>query len=483
MRILIATPEAVPYVKTGGLGDVAGALVKEFRRRDLDASLILPLYRSIRDKFTPEPAGKSIRLWMGDTAIEGDIWISDRSPVPNAYFIECESLFGREELYGPSEGDYPDNALRFSFFSRAVLEVCLAMDIRPDVIHCNDWQTGMLPLYLGGLYRRSFESTATVYTIHNLGYQGIFAASDLKYTGIGKDYFTPEGIEFYGRMNFMKAGLIYADLLTTVSETYAREILESEFAFGLEGVMRKRKEDLYGILNGIDYGEWDPAGDAALPQKYGPDSLEGRKHCRKALIKEAGISNEKAPIFGVVSRFSEQKGIELMAESVEDLTSMGINVVFLGSGDAYYQNLLTDISARKPGRVFVRTGFEEKLARLIYAGSDFFLMPSRYEPCGLGQLIALKYGAVPVVRRTGGLADTVCDYDHLAARGTGFIFEDYTSSALKGAAKRAACVFVDKRRLARLMREGMSEDFSWEKPADAYLGLYEKAIQRVRDES
>lgn len=483
MRILIATPEAVPYVKTGGLGDVTGALVKEFRRYNQEASLILPFYKSIKDKFTPEPTGKSISLLMGGMQIEGEIWISDRSTVPAAYFIECNQLFGREELYGPPGGDYPDNALRFAFFSRAVLETCLAMDIRPDVIHCNDWQTGMLPLYLGGPYRRSFDRTATLYTIHNLGYQGIFASSDLKYTGIGKDYFTPEGIEFYGRMNFMKAGLIYADLLTTVSETYAREILESEFAFGLEGVMGKRKGDLYGILNGIDYGEWDPARDTAIPKKYSPDNLDGRAQCRRALLNIAGISNEKSPLFGVVSRFSEQKGIDLIAESVDDLTSMGMNIVFLGNGDIYYQNLLADISDRNPGRVFVRTGFEEGLARLIYAGSDFFLMPSRYEPCGLGQLIALKYGAVPVVRKTGGLADTVRDYDHLAASGTGFIFEDYASSALKDAAKRAACVFVDKRRLGRLVRAGMNEDFSWKKPADSYLVLYEKAIRKVRDES
>ncbi len=483
MRILIATPEAVPYVKTGGLGDVTGALVKEFRRRNLEASLILPLYKTIKDKFTPEPTGKSIRLQMGDMSLEGMVWISDSSPVPCAYFIECDELFGREELYGLPGSDYPDNALRFAFFSRAVLETCLAMDINPDVIHCNDWQTGMLPLYLGGLYRSAFDRTATLYTIHNLGYQGIFAAPDLKCTGIGKDYFTPEGIEFYGRMNFMKAGLIYADLLTAVSETYAREILQREFAFGLEGVIRTREKDLYGVLNGIDYGEWDPAGDGMIPKKYDPDNLQGKANCRRALLKEAGITNGKSPLFGVVSRFSEQKGIDLIAESVDDLISLGMNVVVLGRGDTHHQNLLTDIAARNPGRVSVRTGFEERLARLIYAGSDFFLMPSRYEPCGLGQLIALRYGAVPVVRKTGGLADTVRDYDHLTASGTGFIFEDYTPSALKNAAKRAACVFVDKKRLGRVVREAMREDFSWEKPADAYLGLYEKALQKVQDES
>lgn len=480
MRILIATPEAVPYVKTGGLGDVTGALVKEFRGRNMNASLVLPLYKSIRDKFTPEPTAKSIGLQMGGVSVEGRVWVSDRSEVPRAYFIECERLFGRSEPYGVAGKDYPDNALRFAFFSRAVLEACLSMDIRPDVIHCNDWQTGMLPLYLSGPYRKRFGRTATLYTIHNLGYQGIFPASDLRYTGIGNEYFTPEGIEFYGRMNFMKAGLLYADLLTTVSETYAREILEKEFGFGLEGVLRGRKDDLYGILNGIDYSEWDPAGDGMIPKRYGPGDIAGKADCRRALLRKAGITDEKSPLFGVVSRFSGQKGIDLISDSADDLVSLGVNVVVLGSGDAHYQRLLEDIGARNPGRIFVKAGFEEKLARLIYAGSDFFLMPSRYEPCGLGQLIALRYGAVPVVRKTGGLADTVRDYDHLASKGTGFLFEDYSPSALKNAVKRAACVFVDKRRLGRIVRESMGEDFSWSGPADAYLGLYEKALKRVR---
>ncbi len=479
MRILIATPEAVPYVKTGGLGDVTGALVKEFRKRNVEASLVLPLYKTIKDRFGPEPTGKSIGLRMGDTFIKGNIWVSDGSPVPLAYFIECEKLFGRRELYGPPGKDYPDNALRFAFFSMAVLETCLAMNISPDVIHCNDWQTGMLPLYLRGPYRRHLDRTATLYTIHNLGYQGIFAEADLKYMGIGKDYFTPEGIEFYGKMNFMKAGLLYADMLTTVSRTYAREILDPEFGFGLEGVLRKRREDLYGVLNGIDYGEWDPAGDAMIPRNYGPGDLSGKEECRRALLKETGIRNDKSPLFGVVSRFSGQKGIDLISDAADGLASLGMNVVVLGRGDARYHDLLKDMAGRNPGRISVMTGFEERLARLIYAGSDFFLMPSRYEPCGLGQLIALRYGAVPVVRKTGGLSDTIRDYDHLAARGTGFFFEDYTPSALKNAVKRAACVFVDKRRMGRVVREAMNEDYSWSRPAGSYLGLYEKVVQRV----
>lgn len=459
---------------------MTGALVKEFRRRNMQASLVLPLYKEIKNNFSLEQTGKTFGLKMGDGLVEGEVWASDKSPVPQAYFIKCERLYDRPGLYGLAGNDYPDNALRFAFFSRAVLETCLVMDIRPDVIHCNDWQTGMLPLYLNGLYRKHFDRTATLYTIHNLGYQGIFVASDMKYTGVGEDYFTPEGIEFYGKINFMKAGLNYSDLLTTVSETYSREILEKESGFGLEGVLDRRKEDLYGVINGIDYDVWDPAKDEMIPKKYVPADLRGKADCRRALLLEAGIRHEKRPLFGVVSRFSGQKGIDLISESADDLVRLGMNIVVLGSGEAYYQDLLSEIAGRNPGRIFVRAGFEERFARLIYAGCDFFLMPSRYEPCGLGQLIALKYGAVPVVRKTGGLADTVRDYEHLSARGTGFLFEDYTPSALKNAVKRAACVFVDKRRLGGVVRDAMREDFSWARPADVYLGLYEKAVNRVR---
>jgi starch synthase len=265
-----------------------------------------------------------------------------------------------------------------------------------------------------------------------------------------------------------------------VSTTYAREILEEEFGFGLEGVLRKRSEDLYGVLNGIDYDEWGPAWDGVIPQKYNADDIRGKSACKRALLRETGIDKGEPPLFGVVSRFSGQKGIDLISESIDGLVSLGINIVVLGRGEAYYQNLLTEMSGRNRGRIFVRTGFEEKLARLIYAGCDFFLMPSRYEPCGLGQLIALRYGAVPVARKTGGLADTIRDYDHLAAKGTGFLFEDYTPSALKSAVKRALCIFVDRKKAGKVIRDAMREDFSWGRPADNYLELYEKSVKRVR---
>ena len=482
MKIIIATPEAVPFVKTGGLGDVAGALLKEFRRRDMDASLVLPLYKAIRKDLKLRRTGKTVSMKMGEQAVGGEIWATDGTDSPAAYFIECDELFGRDYLYGPPDGDYPDNSLRFAFFSRAVLELCMAMDIRPDVIHCNDWQTGLLPLYIKTLYGDYFGGTATLYTIHNLGYQGIFPAADMKSLGIGRNYFSPEGIEFYGKVNFMKAGLVYSDLINTVSVTYAGEILRKEYGFGLEGVLKMRKGDLCGITNGIDYDEWDPAGDALIPAKYGPDDPGPKEMCKKALLRETGLGNETAPLLGVVSRFTSQKGIDLISQAIAGgLVDLGVNIAVLGSGEPYYQDLLSGLAEKWKGRVFVKIGFDDRLARLIYAGADFFLMPSLYEPCGLSQLIALRYGTVPIVRKTGGLVDTVREYDHIAGKGTGFFFEDYTPSALLGAVKRALCVFVDKKGMGRAVRAGMMEDFSWEGPVDEYFRLYKRAMHKVNE--
>jgi starch synthase len=482
MKILIATPEAVPYVKTGGLADVTGALLKEFRSKNGDASLVLPLYRAVRDKFSPVRTGKSFRIKMGGSYLSGEVWVSDAETTPYAYFIGCDELYGRSELYGTADGDYPDNALRFSFFSRAVLETCAAMNINPDVIHCNDWQTGMVPLYLRTIYRdwENFKGTATLFTIHNLGYQGLFPASDIRYTGLEWDYFTPERLEFFGKLNYMKAGLLYSDLINTVSMTYAKEVLEKENGFGLDGVLRMRKEALFGVLNGIDYGDWDPSNDGLLPLQYSEGDLREKARCKRVLEKEAGLDRAGAPLFGFVGRFSSQKGLDLLAESMDELVSCGANLVVLGRGEDYYQDLLMKASGRHPGKVFLRTGFEDNLAHLIYAGSDFFLMPSRYEPCGLGQLIALRYGSVPVARKTGGLADTVADYDHLLSKGTGFLFSDFTPSGFMNAVKRALCVFCDKGRMRKIISEAMKADFSWRKSAEQYVELYKKAVEKAR---
>jgi starch synthase len=482
MKVLIATPEAVPYAKTGGLADVTGALLKQLRQRGVDASLVLPLYGGSRKNFPLQRAGKSLTVVMGGRPIEASIWTSGKSSRPQAYFIECEPLFGRSELYGSAEGDYADNALRFAFFSRAVLEMCCAMDIRPDVIHCNEWQTAMIPVYLRKFYtdRCSLNATAVLFTIHNLGYQGIFPSSELRVTGLGEDYLTPERLEFYGKINFMKGGLIFSDLINTVSPNYAREILEREDGFGLDGVLRQRREDISGVINGVDYGEWNPAADPLLPARYSASDLSGKRKCKEALLAEAGLSDARRPLLGIVSRLSSQKGLDLLVDAADELIALGVNVALVGKGEDHYQRLLEDVSARHGGRVFVKIGFEERIAHLIYAASDFFLMPSRYEPCGIGQLIAMRYGAIPVARKTGGLPDTVEEYDPSAGKGTGFLFSEYSPAALLDAVKRALEVFRDKKRMRRIIATAMKADFSAGRSAEEYLDLYRKAVERVK---
>lgn len=482
MKILIASSEAVPYVKTGGLADVAGALLRELRKKNEKALLVLPLYAAIKSKYKLHATGKSITVRMGNGAYTGRIFASSKDENPEAYFIECDELYGRPELYGTSAGDYPDNAIRFIFFSRAVLELCLAMRIKPDVIHCNDWQTALVPLYLKTLYKDNahFAKTATLFTVHNLGYQGIFDASALLSAGFGREYFIPERLEFYGKLNLMKAGLLYADLINTVSDTYAREIQQVEYGFGLDGVLRKRAHELSGIINGIDYEEWDPKQDMFIPSHYSVDELKGKARCRKTLCQKASFVSEKLPIGAIVSRLSSQKGIELVLSSLEALLAMGLNLIVLGKGEDEYERLSQKAAETYKGRIFVNIGFEERLAHLIYAGADFFLMPSQYEPCGLGQLIAMKYGTVPIARKTGGLADTIQDYDHMTYTGTGFLFRDYSAYAMQDAVKRALCVFRDKANMKKLVCNIMKNDFPWSKSSDKYLELYRRAGKKVR---
>ena len=482
MKILIAASEAVPYVKTGGLADVTGALLEELRGLKQDVSLILPLYSSIKDNFKLYNTGKSVNITMGQLTKSAGIWTSDDSPAPKSYFVDCADLYDRPELYGTAQGEYPDNALRFSFFPRAVLETCIAMKLKPDVIHCNDWQTGLLPLYLRTFYskNRYLMKTATLFTIHNLGYQGIFESADMKYTGMGWNYFTPEGIEFYGKLNYMKAGLIYSDLLTAVSNTYANEILDPENGFGLDGVLRNRKNDLFGVINGIDYDKWDPMKDDLIPAKYGPENLRFKAKCKKILVDRTGIDDAGLPLFGIVSRLSSQKGLDLIFRSLDELLGMKANIIVLGKGEEYYESLFRTAAGKFRGRLFVKTGFDEALSHLVYSGCDFFLMPSKYEPCGLGQLISMKYGTIPVARKTGGLADTIQDYNHRLSTGTGFLFSDFTPEALQDSVKRAINVFNDRKRMKKLIHDAMASDFSWRKSAVRYLELYKKAMGEVK---
>ncbi len=481
MKILIASSEAVPFIKTGGLADVAGALYKEYRRMRHRSCLVLPLYKKIKEgRFPLKDTGITVNVPVGERIAEGRIFSDEAS----AYFIRCDEFFDREELYGIPEGDYSDNASRFIFFSRGIIEACKALNFRPDIIHCNDWQTGLIPLYLKTLYKGDvfFKKTATFFSIHNIGYQGLFPASEMPLTNLGWELFRPEGVEFYGKVNFLKAGLISADVLGTVSETYAKQILDREFSFGLDGVLRKREADIYGVINGIDYEEWDPWKDKFLPANFSHNDISGKAVCKRELIKKLfypkdPASAERMPLVGMVGRLSEQKGLDLVIQSVPELLSFGVKLAILGKGDESFQRSLSEISEKCKGMISVTIGFDDELAHMIYAGSDFFLMPSRYEPCGLGQLIALRYGAIPVARKTGGLADTIQDYEPLALKGTGFLFSDYTASAMLDALKRALCLYTDTDKRSRMIYDGMLKDFSWKRSAKTYVGLYKAVLQ------
>lgn len=479
MKILIATPEAMPYIKTGGLADVIGALVKEYGKMNLETYLMLPLYRSIKENLQLTDIGQKVSVPMGSRRFICRIFSHGSS----SYFLECDEFFDRTDPYGTPDGDYPDNAARFTFFDRAIPEACTALGLKPDVIHCNDWQTGLIPLYLKTIYNNGFFGrTATVMTIHNLGYQGLFDPFDFSLTGLGREWFNPEGIEFYGRINFLKAGLISSDIITTVSNTYAKEILTNEFGFGLDGVLRKRSSDLYGVINGIDTEEWNPQKDEFIPEGYGSSDLSGKVTCREDLIGECSLhtSDRNAPLIAFIGRLSSQKGLDIFLDGAEDIIAMGAKLIILGKGDEQFHKKILAVAEKHKGRMFVRIGYDEAFAHRIYAGSDLFLMPSRYEPCGLGQLIAMRYGTIPVARMTGGLADTVNDYEPLKGSGTGFLFKDYKTSALVECLKRALCVYLDKKRWKKMIISAMEKDFSWQNPAKKYLKLYDDAVKRKR---
>jgi starch synthase len=472
VKILMASPEAVPYAKTGGLADVAGALPGEFLRQRIEKikiMLVLPLYKKIKAGFELENTGKNFSIKIGDKSYKGSIHKNEY-----AFFIGCDEFFARDELYGTPAGDYPDNDKRFVFFARAVLEAAQATDFRPDIIHVHDWQAALIPLYLKTLYRKNpfFSISKSVLTIHNLGYQGLFPKESLPLTGLGWEFFNPDGVEFWGKVNFLKAGIIGADMITTVSPTYAKEILTPEQGFGLDGLLRKRQANIRGILNGLDYTIWDPEDDSFIPKPYSFKNLTGKRESKKALLKECGFENAKAPIASFVGRLSWQKGVDMLLGAAQDLTSWGLHLAILGTGDEGYNRAFAALSKKLSPRMKAFITFDEKLSRLIYAGSDIFLMPSRYEPCGLGQMISMHYGTPPVARKTGGLADTIADYSPLLGKGTGFLFEEQSPAALKECLRSALLVYAAPGRWEEITRNSMRRDFSWRNSARNYIELY-----------
>jgi starch synthase len=466
VKIFFVASEAMPYVKTGGLGDVTGSLPAALHSLGADTHLILPFYGTIMAKNLPLEQVMTHTLAMGGRSLTYTVLRHEQT-----CFIAQNEFFDRDNLYNTREGDYPDNWLRFAFFARAALETILALG-GCDVIHVHDWQAALLPVYLRVLYPERREKT--LLTIHNIAYQGLFSPEILPDIGLPSSVFTVDGLEFYGNVNYLKGGIVSADEVNTVSPTYAREIQTEEYSFGLHGILATRREHLNGILNGIDYSYWDPSTDGALPHLYSPSSLAGKAQDKKSLLKETGLATEPdRPLFVIVSRLVAQKGLDLVLDAFDQMMLLPMNLMILGTGDTEIEAALVAKAAAYPGRFVFSQKFDEGMAHRMYAGSDFFLMPSRFEPCGLSQMIALRYGSIPVVRTTGGLKDTVQDVHPRTGTGNGISFDDATPSEFLDAVRRAVKLYVDADAFRRVQAIGMACDFSWRASAREYLALYQ----------
>lgn len=465
MRVFFVASEAVPYVKTGGLGDVVGSLPPALHALGPDTFLILPLYRAIMDQSLELEHVMNGSVTLGERAFSYAVFRREQ-----AYFIAQNDLFDRDGLYNTRDGDYSDNWLRFAFFARAALETIIALG-GADIIHVHDWQAALLPVYLRELYPERHEKT--LLTIHNIAYQGLFSADVVPQVGLPDSVFTIRGLEFYGKANFLKGGIVWADRINTVSPTYAREILTDEYGYRLNGILETRRQQLSGILNGIDYDYWNPASDTALPHLYSEGSLSGKTRDKESLLHEAGITTDPDhPLFVMVSRLVAQKGLDILLGALDAMMSLPVSLAILGTGDPGIEAALEQKAAAYPGRFILNRRFDENLAHRLYAASDFFLMPSRFEPCGLSQMIALRYGSIPVVRKTGGLRDTVQDVHPKTGLGNGITFDDATPSDFLEAVRRAVALYADQNSYRRIQSIGMGCDFSWQASAKEYLELY-----------
>jgi len=483
MRILFVTTEAVPFAKTGGLADVAGAVPQWLRSLGQDVAILMPYYRQTRQKFADRVSdtGAQLSIPLGAATESARLL---RTTLPDAdvpvYLVDHPGFFDRDQLYGTPEGDYPDNAQRFIFFSKAALAAPKAIQWAPDIYHCNDWQTALVPAFLRLTHAHdSFTRNArSVLTIHNLAYQGLFPRETFELTGLGWEHFNWQELEFYGRVNLLKAGLVFADILTAVSKRYAQEIQTAEYGCGLEGTLSARASRLHGIINGIDYSVWNPAADPLIPANYSASDPSGKAACKRKLQEFCKLPVRDVPLLGIISRLDEQKGLDLIARILPDLVEMDLQFVLLGTGKQELQTLFAEWGAKHPDKLSIHIAFNNQVAHQIEAGADMYLMPSRYEPCGLNQLYSLRYGTVPVVRKTGGLADTITNCTPTSlAKGTanGFSFESYSHRALLQCIRRALRLYGDRRAWRRLMLVGMRQNWSWECSAKDYLALYESA--------
>jgi starch synthase len=485
VNVLFLASEVSPFAKTGGLADVAGALPDALKELGVDVRIAMPLYRMVRRHATDlRRTPNRLRVPLGPATLDADVWEARTQNDVPVFLIDREDLYDRPNLYGSADGDYYDNCERFVFFSHAALLLVASLGFRPALIHCHDWQTGLVPALLRGPYGPAFLSgpPRSIFTLHNLGYQGIFPREKVSLTGLDPDRFfgTEGGLEFWGGISLLKSGIVFADAVTTVSPTYAAEIQTPEFGMGMHGVLQQRKDRLTGILNGIDYRVWNPASDPHLDCNYDLDHREGKAHCKVRLLQELGLNPAlgNRPVLGMVSRLDRQKSPDLLLEILEPLLDLQVGLVVLGAGDRKIEAALRQAAERFSGSVVFRPGFDESLAHRILAGADIFLIPSRYEPCGLTQMYALKYGTVPVVRGTGGLEDTVIDFDPRTGEGNGFKFGGPAAASFLQAVRRAVVVFANHDLWLKIVRNGMQADFSWERSAREYLRLYRSLVRK-----
>jgi starch synthase len=482
MQIVFAASEAVPFVKTGGLADVVGSLPREILKLGHEVTVYLPLYRSVHQHIEGalKYAAASITVpFPHGNRFAGIVDGGVREGV-KFYFIDCPEFFDRQGVYGNNGDSYGDNAERFGLFCRAVLEATKLLGV-PDVFHVHDWQAALIPVFLRTVYSTdpALKKCATVLTIHNAGYQGWFPPATTEQLLLPWDLFTFDKLEHYNTFNFLKGGIVYADQITTVSRKYAEEIQTPEFGNGLDAPLRQRSTDLHGILNGVDYSQWDPATDGNLAAHYSPAALAGKRECRIDLLHAFGLDvPDQTPVLGICSRFASQKGFDLLEQISGRLAERDIAVVALGTGEPYYEKFFRDFAFANGGRFSVQIRYDDAMAHKIEAGTDIFLMPSRFEPCGLNQIYALKYGTIPVVRATGGLDDTVQEWNPASNTGTGFKFDRYEAQALLDAVDRALTAFYDKQQWSQLMQNAMAQNFGWQEPAAEYATVYEEAMRK-----
>ena len=460
----------------GGLGDVIGSLPIALTELGCEVSVALPAYRPALKRIKEwEVAAEGLPVILGKRNLTGDILLGELDRNVPIYLVRRDEFFDRNGIYGTNKGEYFDNLERYIFFSHSIPALCSELSLHPDIILANDWQTGMVMALLD---HGSLPGSTGIFAIHNMGYLGLVPREGVRNIGLPDKYYRMEGLEFYGRMSLLKAGIVYAKKVVTVSPTYALEIQTPEFGFGLDGLMRSIKQRLHGILNGVDYRVWNPETDKYLTANYSPQDLTGKALCKEDLLKVMGLDSGliDRPVAGMVTRLVEQKGCALLSEAAEELFAMGLGLVVLGSGDDVYKDLFLDLQARYPDRFGLKLGFDPGLAHKIIAGSDMFLIPSLYEPCGLTQMYSLKYGTIPVVRATGGLKDTVIDPNEKMGKGSGFKFDRFQAGELTGTVKRALKTFEQPDLWQKMRQEAMDQNFSWRRSANEYLKLFERTL-------